>query len=151
MRIAVATDLGGFPIKSAVVEAIQAAGHEVLDLGAFDEHAVDYPDYAEKAGHAIQEGRADRAVLLCGSGVGICIAAGKMKGVYASVCHDTYSARQAVEHDNMNALCLGGRVIGAALAKELVAAFLSAKYSSEERHQRRVSKVKKIEQQGQIE
>jgi ribose 5-phosphate isomerase B len=145
MRVAVATDHGGFPLKQAVLEAIQEAGHEVLDLGTHSLESVDFPDYAEKAGLALQQGRADRAVLLCGSGVGISIAANKINGVYAAVCHDTYSAHQGVEHDNMNALCLGGRVIGTELAKELVRAFLSASFQLEERFQRRAEKVHRLE------
>lgn len=145
MRVAVATDHGGFPIKQAVLEAIRESGHEALDLGTHSLESVDFPDYAEKAGLALQQGRADRAVLLCGSGVGISIAANKINGVYAAVCHDTYSAHQGVEHDNMNALCLGGRVIGTELAKELVRTFLSASFQSEERFQRRAEKVYRLE------
>lgn len=147
MRVAVATDHGGFPIKQAVLEAIREAGHEALDLGTHSQESVDFPDYAEKAGQALQQGRADRAVLLCGSGVGISIAANKINGVYAAVCHDTYSAHQGVEHDNMNALCLGGRIIGTELAKELVRVFLSANFQSEERFQRRAEKVYRLERQ----
>jgi ribose 5-phosphate isomerase B len=142
MIVAVATDHGGFPIKEAVIEAIQSAGHEPLDLGTYEPDSVDYPDYAERAGHALQQGKAERAILLCGSGVGISIAANKMAGIYACVCHDSYTARQGVEHDGMNALCLGGRVIGTELAKECVASFLSADFSSDERHQRRTGKLR---------
>jgi ribose 5-phosphate isomerase B len=148
MIVAVATDHGGYPIKEAVIEAVRMAGHEPLDLGAHGSDSVDYPDYAERAGHAIQQGKADRAVLLCGSGVGISIAANKMDGIYACVCHDTYTARQGVEHDGMNALCLGGRVVGTELAKELVTSFLAANFSAEERHQRRTGKIKTLEANG---
>lgn len=145
MRIAIACDHAGFPLKAAVIETVQAAGHTVLDLGTHNTEPVDYPDYAEKAGRALQRGEADRAILLCGSGVGACIAANKMKGVYACLCHDTYSAHQGVEHDNMNALCLGGRIIGVELMKEIVRAFLSVEFSTEERHRRRVGKILQLE------
>jgi ribose 5-phosphate isomerase B len=148
MIVAVATDHGGYPIKDAVIEAVRLAGHEPLDLGTHDPSSVDYPDFAEIGGQAIQQGRAERAILLCGSGVGICIAANKMDGIFACVCHDTYTARQGVEHDGMNALCLGGRVVGTELARELVLAFLSANFSPEERHLRRTGKIKALEANG---
>ena len=149
MKIAVACDHAGFPLKDVVLEAIRAAGHAVLDLGTNSTAAVDYPDYVEKVGKAIQSGEAERGVLLCGSGVGACIAANKMQGIYSAICHDTYSAHQGVEHDDMNVLCLGGRVIGPELVHELVLAFLSARFvgndPGQERHKRRVGKVRKIE------
>lgn len=145
MRIAIACDHAGFPLKEEIVKVILSAGHEILDLGTFSNEAVDYPDYAEKAGRALQNGEAERAVVLCGSGIGASIAANKMKGVYAGVCHDTYSAHQAVEHDDMNMLALGARVIGPELAREIVQAFLRAEFSREERHIRRVGKVRAIE------
>lgn len=149
MKVAVATDHAGFALKETVLAAVRAAGHEPLDLGAFDEEAVDYPDYAEKVGRAIRDGKAARGVLLCGSGVGANIAANKMKGIYAGVCHDTYSAHQAVQHDAMNVLCLGARVIGPEPAREIVAAFLGARFigddPGQERHARRVGKVRKLE------
>ena len=145
MKIAIACDHGGFPLKEAVLEAVRAAGDELLDLGAFSVAPDDYPDYAEKLGRVIQNGEAERGILLCGSGVGASIAANKLKGVYAAVCHDTYSAHQGVEHDAMNVLCLGARVVGPKLAEDLVAAFLSARFRDEERHIRRVDKVKKLE------
>jgi len=148
MRIAVACDHGGFPLKETVVQTVLQAGHDVLDLGTNSPAAVDYPDFAERAGRSLQNGEADRAIVLCGSGVGACIAANKMKGVYAGVCHDVYSAHQGVEHDNMNVLCLGARIIGIELAKELVAAFLNAKFSTEERHRRRVAKVLELEKKN---
>lgn len=147
MRVAVACDHAGFPIKAVVIETVREAGHAVIDLGTDSTDSVDYPDYAEKVGRAIQEGMADRCVLLCGSGAGASIAANKMEGVYAAVCHDTYSAHQGVEHDAMNVLCLGARVIGPELTKELVRAFLNAKFSNEERHIRRVIKIRKLERQ----
>ena len=108
MRIAVATDHGGFPIKQAVIDAIESSGNEVLDLGAFNDERSDYPDFGKLAGEAVLSGKAEKAVAICGSGIGICIAANKMKGIYAGLCHDVYSAHQAVEHDDINVLCLGG-------------------------------------------
>jgi ribose 5-phosphate isomerase B len=152
MRVAVATDHAGFAIKVTVLAAIRAAGHEPLDLGTDGLESVDYADFAEKLGRAIQAGQAERGVLMCGSGVGACIAANKMQGIYAAICHDTYSARQGVEHDAMNVLCLGGRIVGPEVAKELVAAFLMARFigndPGEERHARRVGKVRAIERQN---
>jgi ribose 5-phosphate isomerase B len=145
MRIAIACDHAGFPLKESIVLRVRAAGHEVVDCGTHDGSPVDYPDYAWALGRALQEGRAERGILVCGSGVGACVAANKMSGIRASVCHDTYSAAQGVDHDDMNVLCLGGRVIGEALALELVAAFLSASFTNEERHLRRLRKVLEIE------
>lgn len=146
MKVAVASDHAGFPLKSDVIEVIRAAGHEPVDLGTTGtQPPVDYPDFAEKAGLAVQRGEADRAVIVCGSGVGACITANKLQGVYAGLCHDTYSAHQGVEHDDMNVLCIGARVIGPELAREIVRAFLSAKFSGEERHVRRLNKTKAIE------
>jgi ribose 5-phosphate isomerase B len=145
MLVAVAFDHAGFVIKHVVLDAIYESGCEVLDLGTDGPEPVDYPDFAEKLGKAIQEGKAERGILVCGSGVGACIAANKMIGVYAGLCHDTYSAHQGVEHDDMNVLCLGSRVIGPELAKEIIRAFLAAKFSAEERHVRRVGKVRELE------
>lgn len=150
MRVAVASDHAGFPIKADVIRVIREAGHEPIDLGTNSTDPVDYPDYAEKLGRAITSGQAERGVLLCGSGVGASIAANKIKGIYAGLCHDVYSAHQGVEHDNMNVLCLGARIIGPALVPELVQAFLSAQFSTEERHRRRVGKVVMLETQGKI-
>lgn len=149
MRVAVACDHAGFPLKNDILRAIQAGGHDVLDLGVFeDQTKTDYPDYAEKAGRAIQEGMAERAVVVCGSGVGACIAANKLKGIFAGLCHDTYSAHQGVEHDRMNVLCLGAWVIGPELAMELVKTFLQAEFAGEERFQRRVDKILALEKKG---
>jgi ribose 5-phosphate isomerase B len=150
MKVAVACDHAGFPFKELVLETVRKAGHEPLDLGADSlDPQDDYPDYAVKVGIAIQNKEAKRGILLCGSGVGACVAANKMKGIYAGVCHDTYSGHQGVEHDNMNVLCLGPRVIGPRLAIEIVAAFLSARFignePGQERHARRTGKVKKLE------
>lgn len=149
MKVAIAADHGGFPIKADLAGLLASLSHEVLDLGAHKMQATDdYPDYARYVGQAIQHGHAQRGVLLCGSGVGACVAANKMKGIRAGLCHDTYSAHQGVEHDNMNVLCLGSRVIGPALACELVIAFVSAEYSGEERHARRLEKLMAIESAG---
>lgn len=146
MRIAVASDHAGFPLKDEVIRAILEAGHEPVDLGTDSASTpVDYPDFAEKVGQAVVSGVADRGVLVCGSGVGASIAANKMHGVYAGLCHDVYSAGQGVEHDNMNVLCLGARIIGPALVPGLVQAFLAAEFSTDERHRRRVGKIRAIE------
>jgi ribose 5-phosphate isomerase B len=148
MKIALACDHGGYALKNIIKDCVLADGYSVIDLGTDSDESVDYPDYAEKLGMAITGGEAERGILMCGSGVGASIAANKINGVYAAVCHDTYSAHQGVEHDNMNVLCLGARVIGPELAQELVDAFLNARFSNEERHVRRVNKVYKIEKAG---
>jgi ribose 5-phosphate isomerase B len=149
MILAIATDHAGFPLKQILVEQVRILGQEMLDLGTDSTRPVDYPDIAEKLGRSIQEGQAERGILICGSGVGACIAANKMNGIYACVCHDTYSARQGIEHDDMNVLCLGAKVIGPEMAKEIVAAFLAARYwgldPGQERHARRVAKIRKLE------
>lgn len=145
MIVAVACDHAGFPLKDVVIQAIRENGHEPLDLGTNSTDAVDYPDFVARAGKAVQSGQAQRAVVICGSGVGASIAANKMRGIYAGLCHDHYSAHQGVEHDNMNVLCLGARIIGPAVVSELVAAFLQAEFSAEERHNRRVNKTRQIE------
>jgi RpiB/LacA/LacB family sugar-phosphate isomerase len=145
MRIAVASDHAGFQIKTDVAESLKAAGHDIIDLGTYDETPVDYPDFAEKIGTAILDEAAERGVLVCGSGVGASVAANKIPGVRAGLCHDTYSAHQGVEHDDMNVLVLGGRVIGREVAKELARAFVAARYTHEERHERRLAKVRAIE------
>lgn len=145
MNIALGCDHAGFQLKEAVRETIADAGHTVIDVGTNSGDLVDYPDYVEKLGTEITEQRAQRGVFICGSGVGACIAANKIQGIYAGMCHDTYSAHQGVEHDNMNVLCLGSRVIGPELARELVRAFLGASFSREERHLRRVEKIQQIE------
>ena len=149
MKIAVACDHAGFPLKQIILETVRAAGHKVLDLGTDSAEPVDYPDYTETLGRLIQAGKAERGILLCGSGVGACIAANKMQGVYACVCHDTYSAHQGVEHDDMNVLCIGTRIIGPELAKEIVTTFLAARFvgndPGQERHARRVGKIRNLE------
>jgi ribose 5-phosphate isomerase B len=148
MRFALACDHAGFPLKQTVADELRRLGQEVLDLGTDSTEAVDYPDFAEAAGLAVAEGRAERGVILCGSGVGASVAANKIPGVRAAVCHDTYSAHQGVEHDDMNVLTLGARVIGPELAVELVRAFAGAQFSGEERHVRRLKKVLAIEERG---
>jgi ribose 5-phosphate isomerase B len=133
------------PLKDAVFSAIREAGHDAVDVALPGSNGDDYPDYAEAVGRMIAEKKADRAVLICGSGVGACIAANKITGLYAGVCHDTYSAHQGVEHDDMNVLCIGARIIGPELARELVRAYLGAAFSREERHRRRVEKIRRLE------
>lgn len=145
MKVAVACDHAGFPLKQTVMDVVSKAGHEVIDLGTDSTAPVDYPDFAEKAGRAIQRKEADRAIVICGSGVGAAVAANKMAGIRAGLCHDTYSAHQCVEHDDVNLLALGGRIIGPEVAVEIVRAFLAAKFSGEERHLRRVNKIMAIE------
>ncbi len=149
MKVAIACDHGGFALKAALVELVRELGHEVLDLGAHQlDPADDYPDFARYVGQAIQHGQARRGILLCGSGVGASVAANKLASVRAAVCHDCYSARQGVEHDDMNVLCLGARIIGIELARDLVRAFLNAGYSGESRHGRRLEKIKALEELG---
>ena len=146
MRIAVGTDHAGFPLKERVLDAIRAAGHEALDCGA--DRPIpgdDYPDYAERVAQAIQQQRAERGILLCGSGVGASVAANKFLGIRAALCHDTFSAHQGVEDDAMNVLCLGARVVGPALAEELVLSFLRARFSEADRHARRLGKISSFE------
>jgi ribose 5-phosphate isomerase B len=144
--VAVGCDHAGYPLKPVVLEAVRAAGHQPLDLGTDSVTPVDYPDFAVAVGRAIQEGRAARGILICGSGVGAAVAANKLRGIRAGVCHDTYSARQAVQHDDANVLSLGSRVVGEALADELVRAFLLAEFSREERHVRRLKKIEALEE-----
>ena len=146
MKIAISADHGGFALKPTIASLLRELGHEVIDCGAYDlDPADDYPDWSRRVGEAIQRGEAERGVIICGSGVGACVAATKMRGIRAALCHDTYSAHQGVEHDDMNVLCLGARVIGEELAKELVRAFATARFSGEERFRRRLNKVLEIE------
>lgn len=145
MKIAVASDHAGFSLKGKVLEYLRDLGHTVEDLGTWDTSPVDYPDFAEAVAAAIRSKRVERAVLLCGSGVGASVAANKFAGIRAGLCHDTYSAHQGVEHDHMNVLVLGARVIAEHLAYELVLAFLGARESQEERHLRRLAKIEAIE------
>ena len=148
MKVAVAADHAGYPLKDIMIEVVVSSGNEAIDLGTNSIDPVDYPDYAEKIGRMIQKGEAERGILICGSGVGAAIAANKMRGVRAGLCHDTYSAHQSVEHDDTNVLALGARVIGVELAIEIVKAFLKATFSEEERHRRRVNKVLALEREA---
>ena len=145
MRVVVSCDHAGFIIKDAVIEAVKEAGHEVVDKGTYSPDRVDFPDFAEKAGRAIINGEADRGIVICGSGVGVVITVNKMKGLYAGLISDIYSAHQGVEHDAMNVMCLGGQMVGPTLAKEMVASFLAAKPMDVERYQNRIAKIKRIE------
>ncbi len=146
MKFFIASDHAGFALKQTMGEFLEAQNFEVEDVGAYNDAPSDYPDYAEKIGLAIVGEAAARGVLICGSGVGACVAANKIKGIRAGLCHDTYSAHQGVEHDRMNVLVLGSRVVGTELAKELVRAFLGAEFTNEERHLRRVGKVAALEE-----
>ena len=143
--VAIAADHAGYELKDEVGRVLSGAGFEVLDLGTNGPESVDYPDYAEAVGRAVQDGRAWRGVVVCGSGAGACIAANKLMGIRAALAHDTYSAHQAVEHDDANVLCMGARIIGGALAEEIVLAWANAEFTGEERHQRRLDKVLAIE------
>jgi len=146
MRLVVGSDHAGFQLKNEMASLLKSLGHDVLDVGAYDERPSDYPDFAEAVGLAVLDGRAERGVLICGSGVGASVAANKLVGIRAGMCHDTYSAHQGVEHDNMNVLVLGSRVVGVKLEEDLVKAFLGAQFTHEERHMRRLAKVKALEE-----
>jgi ribose 5-phosphate isomerase B len=145
MRIVVGADHAGFELKQSLAAYLRDCGHEVIDKGTDSTEAVDYPDFAEAVGKALIDGQGERAVLICGSGVGASVSANKIPGIRAAVCHDSYSARQGVEHDDMNVLVLGARIVGIELARELVKHFLAAKFSDEERHHRRVEKIMALE------
>lgn len=146
LRVALGADHGGFSLKTELLPWLKDQGYEVMDIGAhaFDS-TDDYPDFSRKVAQAITEEEANRGIIICGSGVGACIAANKVPGVRAGICHDTYSAHQGVEHDDMNILCLGARIIGIEVAKEIVSAFLGARFSKEERHRRRLQKILAVE------
>jgi RpiB/LacA/LacB family sugar-phosphate isomerase len=145
MKLVIGSDHAGFALKVAMGDLLRSLRHEVLDVGAFNENPSDYPDFAEAVGRAILDGKAERGVLICGSGVGASVAANKLMGIRAGMCHDTYSAHQGVEHDDINVLVLGSRVVGEKLAEDLVKAFLGAKFTQEERHVRRLGKIKALE------
>ena len=145
MRIVVGADHAGFDLKRVLADYLRGIGHEVIDAGTNSDEPVDYPDYAEALGKVLLEGRAERGVLICGSGVGASVSANKIPGIRAGLCHNTYSARQGVEHDEMNVLVLGARVVGVELAREVVDNFLAAKFCGEERHRRRVDKIAALE------
>ena len=145
MRIAVGADHAGFEMKEEMAEHLKAAGHDVLDLGTDSTESVDYPDFSAAVGRAVLDGRAERGIVFCGSGAGAAIAANKLDGIRCAQANDTYTAHQSVEHDDVNVLCLGSRVIGRNVAEELVKAFIGATFSNEERHVRRLNKVKALE------
>jgi ribose 5-phosphate isomerase B len=147
MNIAIAADHAGFPLKESLIELARGMGHKVTDLGTCSTEPVDYPDIARLVAGAIQGGTAERAILVCGSGVGACVAINKFRGLRGGTCHDTFSAHQSVEDDDANVICLGARVIGPSLAAELAATFLNAKFSGAERHARRVAKIAAIEKE----
>ena len=147
MRIAIGADHAGYPLNEQVIEELRGAGHEITDFGTHDPtRPADYPDYARAVGRAVQAGEAEVGIVVCGSGVGASVAANKLRGVRAALCSDTYSARQSREHDDCNVLCLGARVVGSALAMEIVRAFVAARFTGEERHRRRLDKVTQIEE-----
>lgn len=148
MIIAIGFDHAGVSLRARLLPLIEAAGHEVLDLGTDRIDPIDYPDKALEVGRAVVDERADRGIIVCGSGAGVSVAACKIRGIRAATVHDTYTAHQAVEHDNLNVLCLGGRVIGTELAAEIVSTYLSAEFSGEERHARRLAKIDEIERTG---
>jgi ribose 5-phosphate isomerase B len=147
MKIACAFDHAGFPLKPMVLETVAAEGHEAIDLGTWSTDPVDYPDTARMAAEAVRVGDADRAVLVCGSGAGVAVAACKFPGIRAAVAHDTYTAHQCVEHDKVNVVCLGGRVVGPNLASDIIRAYLRADFTDEERHKRRLAKIDGIERE----
>ncbi len=145
MKIVVGSDHAGFGLKQDVAEMLRKEGHEIVDVGTNSTAPVDYPDFAEAVSKAVIDGAAERGVLICGSGVGACVAANKLPGIRAAICHDSYSAHQGVEHDDMNVLVLGGRIVGPALAIDLVRAYVAARFTGEERHARRLAKVRALE------
>jgi ribose 5-phosphate isomerase B len=147
MTVAVASDHAGFPLKARIIDELNKLGHQTVDLGTDSTDPVDYPDYSRAAAEAVLQGRAERAILLCGSGAGACVAANKFKGVRAATCHDPFSAHQAVEDDDVNVMCLGARVVGTELAVDLVRRYMSANFSGLERHKRRLGKVAGFEEQ----
>ncbi len=151
MRIVLGADHRGYELKDALANYLSGLGHEVTDIGTHSDESVDYPDLALAAGRAIRDGSAERGILVCGSGVGACVAANKLAGVRAAITHDVYSAHQGVEHDDMNVICLGSKVVDEGLAREIVNAFVGAQFIPEERYVRRLAKVKAMEQEGRVE
>ena len=146
MKLAIGADHAGFDLKSQIVPWLESSGHEVVDVGAHSlDPSDDYPDFAAAVAHTVNDGQAERGLMLCGSGVGASIATSKVSGIRSCLCHDTYTARQGVEHNNMNVLCLGGRVIGIETAKEVITAFIEAEFAPSDRFQRRIDKVSAIE------
>ncbi|MFZ0492208.1 MAG: ribose 5-phosphate isomerase B [Acidimicrobiia bacterium] len=147
MRIVVGSDHAGYQLKQHIARRVAAAGHEIIDVGTYSEEPVDYPDFAAAVGRAVLDGTAERGIVVCGSGAGASIAANKLRGIRAGLAHDTYTAHQCVEHDDVNVLAIGSRVVGTALADEIVAAFVNATFSRAERHVRRVNKIKALEEE----
>ncbi|WP_274427431.1 ribose 5-phosphate isomerase B [Chelativorans sp. YIM 93263] len=145
MRIVIGSDHAGFPLKETVVDFVRSLGHEVEDVGSFDDKPVDFPDIARAVTHRIASGSAERGLLVCGTGVGAAIAANKVKDIRAAVCHDVHSAHQCVEHDNVNVMCIGAQIVGPWLAKDLIAAYLAAEFSSDEEFRRRVEKLAEMD------
>ena len=148
MRVVIGADHAGFELKAPIIEHLAQAGHEVLDVGTHSTEPVDFPDYARAVAEAVLSGKAERGILVCGSGVGACVAANKLAGIRAGLCHDSYSAHQGVEHDDMNVLCLGAQVIGPELALELVRTFLAARFLGEEKYRRRLAKIEALEREA---
>ena len=146
MKITIGSDHAGFELKKVLIDHLQKLGHQLTDVGTDSTAPVDYPDYAEKVGLSVLQGKSERGILICGSGVGASVAANKIPGVRAGLCHDSYSAHQGVEHDDMNVLVLGSRVIGTELSKDLCITFINARFTGEERHRRRLEKIHSIEQ-----
>jgi len=147
LKVVIGADHGGYHLKKTLVDYLQKQGYHIIDVGAYNDESSDYPDFARMVAEKIIRGEAQRGIMICGSGVGASVAANKFRGVRASVCHDTYSARQGVEDDDMNVLCLGARIIGEYLAKEIVKAFLCAEFKDEERYRRRLNKIEEFERQ----
>lgn len=145
MRVVIGSDHAGFPLKSLVLEHVRSLGHDVQDAGSYDDRPVDFPDIARQVTGAIKEGQADRGLMVCGTGVGASIAANKVKGIRAAVCHDIHSAHQAVEHDDVNVMCIGAQIVGAWLAKDLISAYLEAEFSTDEDFRRRVEKLHQMD------
>lgn len=146
MRIVIGSDHAGFPLKATIVDFVKSLGHEVQDVGSYDPNPVDFPDIARAVTAAINEGKADRGMMVCGTGVGAAIAANKVKGIRAAVCHDIHSAHQSVEHDDVNVMCIGAQIVGPWLAKDLVAAYIAAEFSTDEDFRRRVRKLTEMDQ-----
>ena len=148
MRLVIGSDHAGWSLKGEVLAHLKALGHAVVDVGSFDEKPVDFPDIARKVASAITKGEAERGMMVCGTGVGASIAANKMKGIRAAVCHDVHSAHQSVEHDDVNIMCIGAQIVGPWLAKDLISAFLEARFSTDEDFRRRVAKLHQMEEEG---
>lgn len=146
MRIVIGSDHAGFPLKATIVEFVKSMGHEVEDVGSYDPNPVDFPDIAKSVTEAITSGKADRGLMVCGTGVGASIAANKVKGIRAAVCHDIHSAHQSVEHDDVNVMCIGAQIVGPWLAKDLVAAYIAAEFSTDEDFRRRVRKLTEMDE-----